>query len=1170
LAGDLQGEDDQTGGSKMVAELRQLPHSKLPLRVSVRVACVFVALLVSIGNRARAIDRPEPSSGYLSKNFTAEDGLLSNDVNVILQTRDGFLWIGTAEGLLRFDGRHFTPIKFLPQDSPIVVRALAEAPDGALWVGTPGGLARIPSGGSSELGHTVSSLYHPGSGDGDSVQCLHFSRNGDLWVGTLTGLYRFEQGRFSTIIPELWTSRIEEASNGNLLVITSKGFVEWDGKQIIRHPDLPARLGVVQHGIFQVIEDHAGTIWYGTKAGVARERGGSIEQLKPYAGDGDPNVVFRLYEDPQGNVWFTQSGDLYQATAAGRRLIAPNVNAQYLASDRDGDLWVGTRTRGLFRLKSQAVKMFTTADGLPPGKPMAVLAASDGNLWVANYCGGLSRFDGRRFQTYVDKDGLYACVFSLAEDRNHDILVGIHGGGVARFQNGHFTQISAPDRLTNRVVTAIVPAKNGPLWIAYSDGGLDRVANGQVRRFTTADGLSSDSLLSAYEDRRGVLWVETTKGIDRLKNDRFEAVLTADSFTTEAGRFGFGEDRFGHLFAFGPAAASFHIQENRVVRLNGAPRITGMAQSRENLWLCGDGIYRAMPDSLQKWEDERDAPPEYTLFNRADGMNSTQCSGGFRNMAVTNDGRLWVATEQGIAMLEFSRLRHTERKPAIFIERIVSGKTVQAPGRDLVLPAGTNHVELHFDTIELASPEAIRLQYRLDGVDREWLDAGSSFAAVYSGIPVGTHPFHVRACNSDGVWDQAGIAYNVTQQPYFYETAWFRLSALAVFGLLVAGIYRWRIRQLKIQEKLLRDVVETIPAMTFTTLSGGSCTFVNKRWTEYTGLSVEQSSGTGWQSAVHAEDLARYSENWCTSVATGQIFEDEARFRRAGDGEYRHFLVRGVPLRDQHANIVRWYGTLTDIEDRKRAEQEREKLRELEEDLAHVNRVSTLGEMAASLAHEIKQPIAAAITSANSCIEWLAHEPPNLDRARAAATKIDKYGNRAAEIIDRIRSFYKKSPPERELVDVNGIIQEMLTLLKDEATGYSIAMRTELAASLPKIRADRVQLQQVFMNLMLNGIEAMKDSGGELTVKSERQDGQLQFSVSDTGVGLPVEKMDQIFSAFFTTKPQGSGMGLAISRSIVESHGGRLWATANDGRGATFHFTLPTAAEILQVPATGT
>jgi len=313
----------------MVAELRQLPHSKLPLHVSVRVVCVFVALLFSIDNRARALDRPEPASGYVSKNFTVEDGLLSNEVNVILQTRDGFLWIGTAEGLLRFDGRHFTPMKFLPQDSPILVRALAEAPDGALWVGTRAGLARISSPSSVELGRTGSSIFHPGSGEGDSIQCLHFSRNGDLWVGTHTGLYRFEHGRFSTIIPELWTSRIEEASNGNLLVITSKGFVEWDGKQIIRHPDLPARLGVVQHGIFQVIEDRTGTRWYSTESGVAREVGGSIERLNPYGGAGGehPNVVYRLYDDQHGAIWFAQFGALYRVTATGRQLIVSDLNS---------------------------------------------------------------------------------------------------------------------------------------------------------------------------------------------------------------------------------------------------------------------------------------------------------------------------------------------------------------------------------------------------------------------------------------------------------------------------------------------------------------------------------------------------------------------------------------------------------------------------------------------------------------------------------------------------------------------------------------------------------------------------------------------------------------------------------------------------------------------------
>ena len=307
---------------------------------------------------------------------------------------------------------------------------------------------------------------------------------------------------------------------------------------------------------------------------------------------------------------------------------------------------------------------------------------------------------------------------------------------------------------------------------------------------------------------------------------------------------------------------------------------------------------------------------------------------------------------------------------------------------------------------------------------------------------------------------------------------------------------------------------------------------------------------------IHPEDQAQCRERIEKAIRDKGDFELDYRIVHA-DKKIRDIRCVGHSVLDLSGDLVEFVGTVIDITERKSAEQEREKLRQLEADLAHTNRVSTLGEMAASLAHEIKQPIAAAITSANTCIEWLAHEPPNLDRARAAAARIDKYGNRAAEIIDRIRSFYKKSSPQRELVDVNEIIDEMITLLKGEALRFSVALSTELSAELPKIMVDRVQLQQVFMNLMLNAIEAMADSGGELTVTSKRQDGQLQFSVGDTGMGLPNEKMDQIFSAFFTTKPQGSGMGLAISRSIVESHGGQLWASANPEGGATFYFTLP-------------
>jgi len=245
--------------------------------------------------------------------------------------------------------------------------------------------------------------------------------------------------------------------------------------------------------------------------------------------------------------------------------------------------------------------------------------------------------------------------------------------------------------------------------------------------------------------------------------------------------------------------------------------------------------------------------------------------------------------------------------------------------------------------------------------------------------------------------------------------------------------------------------------------------------------------------------------------------------------------------------------------ERKLAREERERLRRAQADLAHINRVTTLGELTASLAHDIKQPIAAAVTDAKTCLRWLHRDEPELAEASEAALRAVKDVTRAADIINRISLLFKKEALQHELVDVNVLIQEMIVLLRGEASRYSVSIHGELGGDLPRIMADRVQLQQVLMNLMLNGIEAMKDIGvGDLTIKSQQHDNrQLLISVGDTGVGLEPDKAEQIFNAFFSTKPQGTGMGLPISKSIIESHGGRLWATSNSGPGATFLFTLP-------------
>ncbi len=289
----------------------------------------------------------------------------------------------------------------------------------------------------------------------------------------------------------------------------------------------------------------------------------------------------------------------------------------------------------------------------------------------------------------------------------------------------------------------------------------------------------------------------------------------------------------------------------------------------------------------------------------------------------------------------------------------------------------------------------------------------------------------------------------------------------------------------------------------------------------------------------------------------------EARILLPG-GTVKYIHTVGHPVLNASGDLVEFVGTVIDVTERKRAEEERERLRQAQADLAHVNRVTTMGELTASLAHEVNQPIAAAVTNANTCVRWLAADTPNLEEARAAAMRIVKDGTRAAEIIKRIRLLFKKNTPERELVDVNEVIREMIVMLRTEATRYAISVRTQLAAELPPVMGDRVQLHQVMMNLIMNSIEAMKDVEGtrELAIKSQRSENeQLLVCVSDSGVGLPPQHADQVFDAFFTTKSHGTGMGLSISRSIVESHGGRLWAADNSPRGASFYLTLPAKVE---------
>ena len=1274
-------------------------------------------------------------------------------------------------------------------------------------------------------------------------------------------------------------------------------------------------------------------------------------------------------------------------------------------------------------------------------------------VWAGRQRGGLTRLRFRNgaiaSQSYTEANGLAQnSVYAVYESRDGSVWAGTLNGGVSKFKDGHFTTYTTTNGLASNTVSSILETRDGAMWFA-TPSGLSSFSNGQWRTYTTVEGLPSPEVNCLFEDSSGTLWSGTSAGLAFFASNRFQVPHESPDVLREQ-ILGMAEDKSGRFWI----ATSHHV----------------LRVPRDKLL---SGVVKAV---------------DVHEYDQADGLESTEGVKRSRSVVSDSAGRIWFSLSSGLSVVNPSQINDNSVPALPHIEAITADNNTANLAGVVRIPPSPRRITFEYTGLSLAAPGRIRFRYFLEGFDSSWSRPVAAREAVYTNLGPGSYRFRLVASNSEGLWNGPETAITLNVAPAYYQTYWFRLSCIAIFIALLWALYRWRIHQLKGQEKRLRDVVETIPAMTFTTLSDGSTTFVNKRWTEYTGLSVEQSSGAGWQRAIHPEDLVRHSEKWRISVATGQAFEDEARFRRAADEGYRWFLVRGVPLRDEHGKIVRWYGTLTDIEDRKRAEEalgvlsrdlqeskakleeaqrithvgywewnlltdrvnwsdetyriyglrpqerpmdlatvrekihpddwggvfraleealsggarynvecrvfrptgevriidsqgdvkretsgrptlmfgtvqditdrkraeqrlreseaylaeaqrlsqtgswawnpatgdirywsemcycvlgfdpagplprfeeffhrihpddqaatrerfekairdnadfeldhrvvhpekgirdihvvghavldgssnvgefvgtvidvterkraeealqqsqfyltegqrlahmgswtfspsglfeywsqelfkihgldphkgaptleqylatvhpqdrnfmadtikrmqaersgcdvktrivrpdgeqhyircvgipvvegevlkgflgtaiditeqelltrelelrqahlteaqklthtsswawrvddrsavhlseewyriygfdpdkgppvwekrlervhpedrlkwkgtleraivekadyevefrillpngvvkwihtvghpvlsdtgdldtffgsstditerisaeeEREKRRQLEADLAHINRVSVLGEMAASLSHELKQPITATITNARTSLLWLKRDQPDLDEVREASERIVQDGNRAAEIIDRLRSLYKKAPPKRELVVVNEIIGEMVVLLRGEGNRYGVSIRTDLAADLPNISADRVQLQQVLMNLMLNGIEAMKETGGVLTVKSELdQDGRVLISVSDTGVGLPAEKADEIFNAFFTTKQEGSGMGLAISRSIIDSHGGRLWATTTDGRGATFHFSLPTAAQEMNAPA---
>ena len=1157
-----------------VQPVTSIPPNEVVYSISGRAGVVWV------GRQRGGLTRLQFLNGAIaSQSYTEANGLAQNSAYAVYESRDGSVWAGTLNGgVSKFKDGHFTTYTTANGLASNTVWSILETRDGVMWFATPSGLSSF-SNGQWRTYTTVEGLPSP------EVNCLFEDSSGGLWSGTSAGLAFLASNRFQVphespdVLREPIVGMAEDKS-GRFWIATSShvlrvsrdkllsGVVKAvDAREYDQADGLKSTEGVKRSQ--SVVSDSAGRIWFSLRSGLSVV---DSSQITDNSIPALPHVEAITADDStatlDASVRIPPSPSRITFEYTGLSLVAPErIRFRYFLENFD---------RGWSQPVAAREAVYTN---LGPGSYRFRLVASNSEgLWNGPETAIALKVAPAYYQTVWFRTlGVFLFLAVLT--------------GLYRLRLRHLERQRDALRKSEKELRDVIDTIPAAVWSALPDGS-NTYAN---RRFVEYLGLSA-------EQTAGSAWQAAIHpdDLERHAGKWMEAVASGRPHEIESryrrsdGQYRWHLDRGvplrdedGNIVKWYGVATDIEDRKRaeEALQQNQSYLSEGQRLAHMGSWAFNPaGFFEYWSQELFKiygLDPQKGAPtleqylatvhPQDRDFVTETVKRICEQGSGcdVKKRIIRPDGAVRYVRCVGIPVLESGVLKRFLGTAIDITEQELLTQELERQQAHLTEAQKLTHTGSW--AWRLADRKTVHLSeefYRIYGFDPA--QGAPSWEEYFERV----HP-EDRLKWTDTIERAIAEKTDYDQEFRFClpngKVKWIRTvghPVLSDAGDLEQFVgSSTDITERKHAEEALRSSEAYLSEAQNLTHTGSCAMAGANRETVYWSDEMFRLFGFDpqqglpmfdqWLQRIHPDDRDKVNLASESTFLTKVNCDVEFRIVEP-DGTVKHIHGIGHPVLSATGELVQVLGTMVDVTERKRAEEARDRLRQLEDHLAHINRVSTLGEIAASLAHEIKQPIAAAITSANSCIEWLAHQPPNLDRARAAAARIDKYGNRAAEIIDRIRSFYKKSPPQRELVDVNGIIQEMLTLLKGEADRYSVAMSTELATELPKVTADRVQLQQVFMNLMVNGIEAMSDSGGELTVNSQLENGQLQFSICDTGVGLPTEKMDQIFSAFFTTKPQGSGMGLAISRSIVESHGGRLWATANEGRGATFHFTWPT------------
>ncbi|MGJ5816618.1 two-component regulator propeller domain-containing protein [Paludibaculum fermentans] len=1187
--------------------------SAIKLGLAIGVVCTI--------DRSWALTPAKSISQYVLEHWHVKEGLRQGTVQALAQTPDGYLWLGTRDGIVRFDGVRFRT--FRTADTPALkhnnISDLAVGKDGTLWIG------------QSEGGVTSwrnSELHHFGKNEGlasDSVRSLSMGPDGTLWIGSFgAGVTALKDGKARVF------AKAEGVADNTVRAVLGRADGAWIGTdkgvshivngRVIR-PEFATELGPVLINAF--LEDRRGQLWIGTGGkGLARWTGGRLEYFgAPQGLKG--TVVRSIVEDRDGNLW-VGTGNALNRYFAGRFESFTTANGlgdnyiRQLLEDREGSLWVGLFGGGLDRLKDGRFVNWSREEGLASDFVFSIREMRSGEIWAATNGGGLSRLTDGVVTPFGAASGMPSDVaLSIGEQRDGTPLAGFNHKGLWTWRNGRFLRIPMDAEADQADVLAMAEDGNGALWLT-TNAGLRVRRNGVWSNPVAPVADGSDLHHSDLLVRRdGSVWTAGSDGIARLTGSRLEFQRDATGARLPKSHALY-EDSAGVLWAT-TNGQGLRIQLNGVWQkidgANGMPvevLYQVLEDAQGQLWMTSDrGVLRASRQELLEAAGHPQKRVRFRLYGLADGLRSSECNGGGGGHPMGwrgRDGRLWIPTVRGVAMVDPSRLQIQSPPPPAVVEEIWTGQRSYLPGQEVTLAPGAGDLEFRYHSLSLRAPEGLRFRYRLDGFDSEWVEAGNRRSAFYTNLPPGRYVFRVEVASNESDWVGGGPITAVELKPHFYETLLFR--GLAVLGLILLGVWLARIRAARgraadhaaamrvayqemeqrivertseldqanhilkaeiaerrgIEEKLRRqkDDYETIfnlaPTQIWIKDTQNRCLRINRQVTLDLGLAPEAVEGRTLEE-LFPQFAGRYFQDDLEVLRTGAPKLGILEKVNAANGEVRLLFTDKVPRRDAMGETIGVVSFSQDVTDRHR----------LEEQLRQAQRLESLGRLAGGIAHDFNN-LLTVINGYAEVLERGGHMDP---RRMQMLSEIRRAGQQAALLTQQLLAFSRSQQLRMEILDLNEIVTSLETILR-RLMGESVVLVIEPGTDLCRIEGDAGQAQQVLMNLTLNARDAMP-AGGALRIATRNVEVNaaqsqnypnvppgafVELIVADTGEGMDEETQRRLFEPFFSTKEQGrgTGLGLATVYGVVTQSGGHIVVQSVPGLGTTFKILFPAVA----------